>query len=317
MRNSILPDPPSNFSVETSLADELLKLDFKDRAELQEEIHGVRCGAAEETPEFVERSLSEFDAELNARREQTPTNNVLRNVVPISSLDEEAAKAAKSKCYLNDPDVRLRFLRCDLFVVEKAVARLITFLEFTSDLFGDFVAERPIRISDFNSKEEIALQNSRVQYLPFRDRSGRRVLASVGTSNFDLDVNLRFKILMYLHWVVSEDVETQRKGVVIITWIFDEAENKTWEKTLRPAMKNGIRPVHSKHFASLPVRLASLQHYYVHDTLFFRSMAALYVFHVEAECRKLYKSHFGKLRCHELVDYLQVERLPNEVKNGG
>ena len=57
----------------------------------------------------------------------------------------------------------------------------MNFLKFTSELFGDFVAERPIQIFDFDTKkEQITLQNSRLQYLPFRDRSGRRVFVGVG-----------------------------------------------------------------------------------------------------------------------------------------
>ena len=34
----------------------------------------------------------------------------------------------------------------------------------------------------------------------------------------DLDIKERCRINMYLWWCISEDVETQRKGVVIIGW---------------------------------------------------------------------------------------------------
>jgi len=289
-----LPDPPSNFCIENSLANELLKLNFADRSELEEEIHGVRCGAANETPELLERSLNEFDSELNAQKEKDASSDLLRNVIRISSLDETASESAKSKCYLNDPDIRLRFLRSQRFLVEKAVQTLISFLELTSEVYGDFVADRPICLSDFNSKEEeIALQNSRNQYLPFRDRSGRRVFTSVGCCNFHLDVYLKIKIDLLLHWVVSEDIETQRKGIVIIAWIFDEGHDNTWEKTVRPAMKKSWGTFSRKLNNSYPVRIASHQHYYMQDTLFFRSMASLYVFHLEPNKRKVYKDYFG------------------------
>jgi len=290
---SLLPDPPSNFTIESSLANELLKLSFKDRNELEEEMHGVHCGAAKESPEFLEHSLSEFDLELNARKEKVANSVLLRNVIHISSLDEAAAKSAKLKCYLNDPDIRLRFLRCERFDVQKAVQRLVNFLDFSSEIYGDFVANRPISISDFNSKEETALQNSRCQYLPFRDRSGRRVSVGVGTANFDLDIKLRCKINLYLHWVVSEDIETQRKGIVLVAWIFDEREDKTWQKTIRPAMKKSLASLHGKEFNSIPLRIASLKHFYLQDTAFFRSMATLYFFHLSTLHRKYYKNYFG------------------------
>jgi hypothetical protein len=171
---------------------------------------------------------------------------------------------------------------------------MINFLEFTAELYGDFVSDRPICLSDFNPKELTELQNSRTQYLPFRDRSGRRVLVHVGTCNFHLDVILRMKILMYLHWVVSEDLETQRKGIVIVAWIFDEGEDKTWQKMIRPKMKSNTGKIHNKNYNSLPVRLTSLQHFYIQDTPFFRSIATLFVFHLESKHRKFFKSYFGK-----------------------
>ncbi len=296
MRASLafLPAPPKDFSVDSDLAGELLKLSFKERAKLEEEIHGVRCGEEIETPELVEESLSKFDSILNAKKENDQIR-VLRNIVRISLLGENEAQVAKSKCYLNDPDVRLRFLRCEQFDVDKAIERFVNFLEFTAELYGDFVADRPISISDFDPREETALLNSRVQYLPFRDRSGRRVCCSVGTCNFDLDNDLRFKILIYLHWVVSEDIETQRKGVVFVSWIFDEDETKSWETVLRPKMKQKTRSFHVKHWVSVPIRLASLHHYYVQDTLFFRMLYSMYVYHIkEANIRKCFKRFFGE-----------------------
>lgn len=311
MRSSVLADPPKNFNVDTSLSNELLKLNFNDRANIEEELHGVRCGAAAETPKLLEKSLAEFDEGINAKKEQGAGNGLLKSVVSISLLEKAEAEKAKSKCYLNDPDVRLRFLRCEQFAVDKAIERLITFLEFTAELFGDFVADRPICLSDFSPREETALQNSRVQYLPFRDRSGRRVCASVGSSNFDLDADLRFKILMYLHWVVSEDIETQRKGIVLIAWIFDEDENKSWQHKLRPQMKASIKPFHLKHWESLPVRLASYQQYYVQDTTFFRMMCSLYVFHIKPNHRKLYRSYFGEQT--ELLYKLSSFGVPTDL----
>eukprot|EP00534_Pseudo-nitzschia_fraudulenta_P004390 CAMPEP_0201126250 /NCGR_PEP_ID=MMETSP0850-20130426/25300_1 /ASSEMBLY_ACC=CAM_ASM_000622 /TAXON_ID=183588 /ORGANISM="Pseudo-nitzschia fraudulenta, Strain WWA7" /LENGTH=538 /DNA_ID=CAMNT_0047394611 /DNA_START=30 /DNA_END=1646 /DNA_ORIENTATION=+ len=294
--NQTLPDPPSNFTVEGSLSKELLKLSFTDRTEIEEEIHGVRCRAAEETPELIKRSLSGFDNKLNEKKEGDPGSNVLKNVVRIEAtegVNREPTGDQSSKCYLNDPDVRLRFLRCERFVVEKAVQRMIDFLEFMSELFGDYVCERPVRISDFSREEEAALQNSRNQYLPFRDRSGRRVLAGVGTCNFHLDMELRFKILMFLHWSVSEDVETQQKGVVMLCWAFDEANDSTWEKEFRPIMPKKLHEFHRKQNRALPVRIASNQQYY-RDTAFFRTLSALYVFGLNSYHRSIYKVNFGE-----------------------
>ena len=152
--SALWEDPPSHFTVENTLAKELLKLSFKDRTAIEEEIHGVRCLTPDETPELLRRTLREFDSELIGRKEGDPENHLLRNVISISSISSAEAEAAKAACYLNDQDVRLRFLRCECFAVTKAVQRFINFLELTSELFGDFVAERPIQLSDFKTKKE-------------------------------------------------------------------------------------------------------------------------------------------------------------------
>jgi len=288
-RNSaVLADPPSNFAVDTFLANELLKLSFKDRQAIEEEIHGVRCGAAEETPELLDRSLRDFDLQLNARK---IGHRVLRNV--IYTTRAQAIQQPQSICYLNDQDVRLRFLRAECFDVPKAVQRLIDYLEFTCEIFGSHIADRPVSIADFKTHEEVtALRNSRGQYLPFRDRSGRRVLVGVGSCNFHLPEILLFKILMLLHWEASADLETQRKGVVVVTFPFDEGDDFSWESRIRPRMKSRLRAYHKRQNKSLPVRITSLQQYY-RDTPFFRALQALYVFGLDSHHRSIYKAHFG------------------------
>jgi len=296
-RPSRLSNTPLTFDVDKSLAAVLLDLNFNDRLAVQEEIHGVRCGAVEETPELIERSLTEFDERLNARKEQEPNNMLFRNVTRVYSLGSSTETPKEPNCYLNDPDVRLRFLRCECFAVEEAVQRMVSFLEFTADLFGDYVAERPIQLSDFNTREEeLALQNSRNQYLPFRDRSGRRILVGVGNCNFHLDYRLRHKILMYLHWVASEDIETQRKGIVIVGWLFDEdggAKESTWEGGIRPGFRKRLRAYHQKQNASLPVREACI-HQCFKNTPFFYALSAMYVFGLDSYHQSIYRRHVGE-----------------------
>lgn len=46
--------------VDSLLSEELRQLDFKTRDEIQEEVHGVRSLARQETPELIERSLKKL-----------------------------------------------------------------------------------------------------------------------------------------------------------------------------------------------------------------------------------------------------------------
>lgn len=304
METGILSDPPPGFTVEHSLSTELLKLSFKERQAIQEEIHGVSCEAIEESRELVEKSLLDFDEKINTRKELAVARpelddpnlrKLLRNVCRINSLSRDALKAAKRRCYLNDRNVRLRFLRCEIFNVDKTVERFIRFLEYCSEIFGDYICEREMVLSDFNSQEITTLRASRSQLLPFRDRSGRRVLAAVGNVNFHMSLKLRLKIRMFQHWHSSADIETQRRGVVILLWPFDEeGGGQTWEKTIRPGIAKDNSTYQRKNNAAMPIRVASY-HFCYKDTPFFHALSAMYVYHVlTPERRAIYNAHFGK-----------------------
>lgn len=285
-----LSDPPDSFTPENLLAEELKRMSYDDRVEIEEEVHGVGCRATTETPQLIELSLAVFDDQVNLRKENDPKcYHLLRNVIRCTNFSNP------SKCYLNDTDVRLRFLRCERFDVDKAVQRLIDFLDFMSELFGDFVAERPVSLSDFTKEEEMKLTQSRYQFLPFRDRSGRRVLVGVGNCNFHLDRILRYKIFMYLLWVASEDVETQIKGFVILCWAFDEKDDSTWENKISAGLSKKLKGYSEKQHKALPVRVASWQHYYL-DTPYFRVLASLFTFSFvrTSPNRSVFKVHFGK-----------------------
>ena len=299
-RISILRNPPPSFSLETALSEEISKLKYDDRLKIDEEMHGVACRAAKETDELIDLSLALFDQNLNTIKETSnPSLNVLRNVIRMwpTPVVKKGPKAAEQlNCYLNNRNIRLRFLRCELFNVEKAVQRFIDFLEFMSELFGDFVAERPVKYTDFNKKEESYLLQSRVQYLAFRDRSGRRVMTAVGNCNFHIEsLVTRYKIMMYLHWVVSEDIETQIKGVVVVTWLHTNSE-KTWDTKIRSNFNSKMPEYHEKHNKSMPVRVVSWHQFY-DDTPYARIRASLYVFStLRSPYRSVFKIHFGKSR---------------------
>lgn len=161
-----------------------------------------------------------------------------------------------------------------------------------SELFGDAIADRPVNFNDFTTEERVALMSSRNQFLPYRDRSGRQVFVGVGNCNYHFDLKLRNKIFMFLHWTASEDIETQEKGIVIIGWFFDEANDYTWEKNIRPGMSRALIDYQKKQNRSLPVRIASWHHYYM-DTFHFRFLARLYLYNGDKSFRSIYKVHFG------------------------
>jgi hypothetical protein len=209
--NNAMAEPPSFTTVNDDVTSALMKLSLTDRTAIEEEIHGVLSHEAhgeKESPFLLQKSLYEFDIELYQYKNSVSRINsnicgtdkdVLRNTIWISKpttiaehhLQQQQQQAVLQSspaivpnCYLNDPNVRLRFLRFEYFNARKALERFVCFLEFTFELFGDFVAYRPICISDFETnnydmninnnhydsecKEFKIFLNSRFQYLPIR-----------------------------------------------------------------------------------------------------------------------------------------------------
>ena len=159
------PDPDT---VENFLSNAMLKLSVKDRNETTEEIHGVRCLAPNETPELLEKSLSEMYVALEC--------------IPRS---EKVAYCKSQELFPHttfamNRDFRLRFLRCELFDAPKAAIRLVKYMDFILEIFGQDrieLLERPIYLKDLEREEETNnfLKSGHFQLLDYRDRSGRRV----------------------------------------------------------------------------------------------------------------------------------------------
>lgn len=208
-------DPPT-VALDDLLSKELLQLSVEDRNDLQEEIHGVRCLAPEETPRFLEDSLRKLAIEID-------------DVIPgpqkrayLQSQDRPASAA-----FINDRDFRLRFLRCELFDYRKAAIRMVRVCDCLLKLFGRYALERHILLSDFTNEELKVIRKGRVQVLPFRDRSGRRIVILIpgaGSLKEKASIDqtkvrdLQVKIFLYVSYVLGRDVDTQRRGIVFLVW---------------------------------------------------------------------------------------------------
>mmetsp|Transcript_18565 Transcript_18565/g.42889 ORF Transcript_18565/g.42889 Transcript_18565/m.42889 type:complete len:546 (+) Transcript_18565:513-2150(+) len=305
----IVRDVQTSYNVDALLSNELMGMSLRERYQVEEEIHGVNCRAVQETPDLLELALNEFDLQLNERKAGFfPPKPVLRNVTCMTG--RRVPLPHERSCYLNHRDVRIRFLRCELFRIDAAVERFVSFFELMHDVFGEYVADRQPLISDFTPAEERELRKSRNQILPFRDRSGRQIFVGVGNCNQHIELKLRCKIFMYLHWAVSEDVETQKKGLVIAAWFFDEADDHTWENHLFKKMDEKMLEYQRRQYASLPVRIASWQHYYM-DTIYFRFFYKLYVFFHDKRYLSIHKAHFGSQM--ELRYKLNSYGIPNDL----
>jgi len=158
--------------VDDLLSNEMLQLSMKDRNDIQEEIHGVRCLAPEETPELLQESLQQLA-------------NTLDVIIPINEKRAYLQSQKLPKTYVNGDDFRLRFLRCEIFNVTNAARRIAKFLDLLLELFGDFALQRAIRLSDFDKEELPFIRMGHYQFMPYRDQSGRRIVTILQNEVYD------------------------------------------------------------------------------------------------------------------------------------
>ena len=188
------------------MSKELLQLSLKDRNDIQEEIHGVLCLAPVESPEMLQEALRKFSVELeenipaNQKRAYLQSQHLLLALqqkhesqsccssLPLSSpspspsspSSPSSSSSPPSCCYINDDEFRLRFLRYELFDIPKAARRLCRFLDCILEYFGEDALRNPVGLlTDFSEDELQIVRKGNVQFLPYRDRAGRRILILV------------------------------------------------------------------------------------------------------------------------------------------
>ena len=162
-------------TADSLFAKALTNLSFNDRTAIEDEIHGVSCMAIEETPDLLESSLIDFESELH-KINPKPGYDKAQELFLASSAATNHSTSPSSSCYINEKTFRLRFLRCELFHVRKAAERYVKYLDFVADVYGEYALQRPICMSDFTRKEMAYLREGQSQILPYRDRSGRRII---------------------------------------------------------------------------------------------------------------------------------------------
>jgi hypothetical protein len=158
--------------------------------------------APEETPELIQNGLLQLESHLQmipvhaktaylrsqelfgSNGNETPTTATTTNSFAVAARTVTTAPAT----YVNDPQFRLRFLRSELFDAKKAADRMVKFLDLLHDYYGLESLKRPIQLTDFSKEEMEVLKAGNHQLLPFRDRSGRRIIAVV------TDMGLKYPI---------------------------------------------------------------------------------------------------------------------------
>ena len=171
---------------ETMFSKALLNLSFQDRNQIEEEMHGVSCMAIIETKESIELSLYLFEIELELiEKEHKIAYQKAIQMITTNTIDTNdplLAVLSSSSSFILSNEMKLRFLRTELFDVRKSAIRYTRYLDLLYELYGEVALQRPIRIDDLNRTELSYLKSGQYQLLPYRDRSGRRILVDVTNS---------------------------------------------------------------------------------------------------------------------------------------
>jgi hypothetical protein len=165
-------------AVDDILSQELSLLSFADRNAINEEIHGVQCLAPDETPDLQQDALTKLMKELS--------------FIPRKDAYDQAC-FLYPKSYIHSNEFRLRFLRYELMDPHVAAKRIVTFLDGAVELFGTQILERPLKMCDLGKDGMEMMRTGHYQCLPFRDRSGRRILAFVGNFGLQYPIVVRVR----------------------------------------------------------------------------------------------------------------------------
>lgn len=170
-------------TVEELLSREMMQLTLQDRTNIDEEVHGVKCLAPLETPELLQRSLYQLEVELN---KILLAPNPGFNNSPATSL--LIARRLGNDSYANSVEFKLRFLRRELFNDVPKVARILcNYLHKVHTFFGRAALARELDLYEDFTKEELKeFRKGYLQLLPYRDRSGRRILIVFPTGDRNL-----------------------------------------------------------------------------------------------------------------------------------
>lgn len=272
------------------LSEELMKLSFKDRNSVSEEVHGVRSMAVEENVHVRQKGLASLQYELDLLPQSEKVAYEKAQTLPVT--------------YVNDSDFRLRFLRVDLYNARDAAKRMTSYLDMLLQLFGVEVLKRPLRTTDFKSKEEKScLRGGLVQLLPYRDRSGRRVMVILSDIMSHNHIT-RVKIFLYLLTCAAECEETQGKGVSFVMW--------PGKSTQIRMPLNEERFICRKSFSSFPLRVVSF-HFCWPNTPLFHFVRSFFVLVMNPSSRARVSFHLGERQelAYKLMGFgIPIQLLP-------
>jgi hypothetical protein len=144
-------------TVEAMLVKEMNRLSVKERELIQEEIHGAKSMAQEESPPMVQYNLKAMQDAIDV----IPIKNAYDQALVLYSKQQQKQhlsfvyRNVYQVCYVYDLNLRIRFLRHEFWNPVLAARRFIKYLDLLLEYFGPEALMRPVRIAILNGCDRI------------------------------------------------------------------------------------------------------------------------------------------------------------------
>eukprot|EP00934_Nitzschia_sp_Nitz4_P004869 Nitzschia sp. Nitz4//scaffold553_size3221//599//2159//NITZ4_009274-RA/size3221-snap-gene-0.0-mRNA-1//-1//CDS//3329554436//4859//frame0 len=201
----------SKYEINTNLvSDALHSMSVQERDQVFNEMHGVDDTVvrpdSSESAEFLASALAAFDVSLMALKTELQGNPVLTALLAAEQMNSQ---------YVQDPQLRLAFLRTREWNSNEAALCFIRHFDFKFTLFGGAKLTKSIAIEDLSPADLNMLSEGYFQVLPSRDRAGRAIMVWI---NDGQQYESPISLARQMFYMAAIDEETQRCGCVNISF---------------------------------------------------------------------------------------------------
>lgn len=129
-----------------------------------------------------------------------------------------------------------------------------------------------------------------IQLLPYRDRSGRKVIAAISSLGMLFDPETWFKVVLYILLIAVDDLESQQKGIVLVLWPNSDIAETI--KSRHPIINSS--QLYGSIFKAVPVRVSAFHFCTPGNIPFFNVLRSVFVLVVDKIDRSRVKFHSGE-----------------------
>jgi hypothetical protein len=202
--HDIEPLPFYSGHADTVIAQQLSRLTMREREQVYYDLHGVR-DEAPETPMLLYEAVEKMKQQL-------------QQVVAQGAAVAYEQAVQQNPFYCHKTGFLTKFLRAESLDPSQAALRIARYFDNKLELFGADKLTKDITQDDFEggANDTDTLYNGQLQILPERDRAGRAIAICTPAARTTGSSLSMLRRLFYLAQLISEDEETQKKGVIVV-----------------------------------------------------------------------------------------------------